>query len=110
MWLAEHDQVSAAVQHALNAEDLNLAAAILETAVRPEILRGGMQKVQRWMALFPNKALDQHPRLLLDLCLLDALSDQANLVDLVARAECALASAQLAERRAPAHPSRIDYL
>ncbi len=97
VWLAEHDQVSAAVQHALNAEDLNLAAAILETAVRPEILRGGMQKAQRWMALFPNKALDQHPRLLLDLCLLDTFRVQANLVDLVTRTEAALAAAQLAE-------------
>ena len=101
IWLAEHDQVSAAVQQALSAEDLSLAAAILETAVRPEILRGGMRQAHRWLALFPNKDLDQHPRLLLDLCLLDTMGDQANLVDLVARAESAMASTQLAgkERR-----------
>ena len=97
VWLAEHDQVSAAVQHALSAEDLNLAAAVLETAVRPEILRGGFQQAQNWLALFPNNALDQHPRLLVELCLLDTFRVQANLVDLVTRTEAALASAQLAE-------------
>ncbi len=96
-WLAEHDQVSAAVQHALSADDLNLAAAILETAVRPEISRGGFQQAESWLALFPNNALDQHPHLLLDLCLLDTFRVQANLVDLVTRTDAALASAQLAE-------------
>ena len=97
-WLARHDQITAAVQHALSADDLSLAAAILEAAVRPEILRGGTQQAQRWLALFPDDALDQHPRLLLDLCLLGLMRLQANLVDLVARTDAALASAQLADK------------
>ena len=96
-WLARHDQVTAAVQHALAADDLSLAAAILEASVRPEILRGGTKQAQRWLALFPNNALDQHPRLLLELCLLGLMRVQANLVDLVARTDAALASAQLAD-------------
>ncbi len=96
-WLARHDQVTAAVQHALAADDLSLAAAILEAAVRPEILRGGTKQAQRWLALFPNNALDQHPRLLLDLCLIAIMRDQAYFVSLVARTDAALASALTAE-------------
>ena len=86
------------MQHALRADDLSLAAAILEAAVRPEILRGGTQQAQRWLALFPDDALDQHPRLLLELCLLGLMRVQANLADLVARTDAALASAQLADK------------
>ena len=97
-WLARHDQITAAVRHALRADDLSLAAAILEGAVRPEILRGGTQQAQRWLALFPDDALDQHPRLLLDLCMLGLMRLQVNLVDLVARTDAALASAQLADK------------
>ncbi len=97
-WLARHDQVPTAVQHALRADDLPLAASILEAAVRPEILRGGTQQAQRWLALFPDDALDQHPRLLLELCLLGLIRIQANLADLVARTDAALASAQLADK------------
>ena len=97
-WLARHDQITAAVQHALSADDLSLAASILEAAVRPEILRGGTQQAQRWLALFPDDALDQYPRLLLDLCLLGLMCVHPNLVDLVARTDAALASAQLADK------------
>ena len=97
-WLARHDQITAAVQHALRADDLSLAAAILEAAVRPAILRGDTQQAQRWLALFPDDALDQHPRLLLELCLLGLMRVQANLADLVARTDAALASAQLADK------------
>jgi LuxR family maltose regulon positive regulatory protein len=98
VWLAQHDQVSAAVQHALSAEDLSLAAAILETAVRPEILRGGTRQAQSWLDLFPNDALDQHPRLLLDWCLLSLMRVQKNLIDLVSRTDAALTSARLVEK------------
>jgi LuxR family maltose regulon positive regulatory protein len=96
-WLARHDQVTAAVQHALAVDDLSLAAAILEAAVRPEILRGGTKQAQSWLALFPNNALDQHPRLLLNLCLLAMMRNQAYLMSLVARTDAALASALIAE-------------
>ena len=104
-WLARHDQIIAAVQHALAADDLFLAAAILETAVRPEILRGGIRQAESWLALFPNDALDRHPLLLLDLCLLRSIRFRTDLVDLVSRTDTALASAQLSEeerRRAQA--------
>ena len=85
-WLARHDQVTAAVRHALAAEDLPLAASILETSVRPEILRGGTQQARKWLSLFPNDALDQYPCLLLDLCLLGLIGVQPNMARLVARA------------------------
>ena len=97
-WLARHDQVTAAVQHALKADDLSLAAAILEAAVRPEILSGGTQQAQNWLALFPDDALDKHPLLLLELCLLGLMRFEANLVNLVARTDAALASAQLVDK------------
>ena len=88
------------------ADDLSLAASILEAAVRPEILRGGTQQAQRWLTLFPDDALDRHPRLLLELCLLGLMCVQANLADLVARTDAALASAQLADKERSAYPSR----
>ncbi len=109
-WLARHDQITAAVQHALRADDLSLAAAILEAAVRPAILRGDTRQAQRWLALFPDDALDQHPRLLLELCLLGLMRVQANLADLVARTDAALASAQSGRQRTPAHPGRTHVL
>jgi len=66
--------------------------------VRPEILRGGTRQAQNWLDLLPDDALDQHPRLLLELCLLGVMRDQADLVDLVTRTEAALASARMADR------------
>ena len=68
-------------------------------------LRSGTRQAESWLALFPDKALNQYPCLLLDLCLVRLLRFQANLVDLVARTEAALASAQMADnerRRAQA--------
>ncbi|MEE4237367.1 MAG: LuxR C-terminal-related transcriptional regulator, partial [Anderseniella sp.] len=92
--------VTAAVQHALCADDLSLAAAILEAAVRPEMMRGDTQQAQEWLTRFPNNALDQYPHLLLDWCLLEMMRVQTNLIELVARTEAALALAQLtAEER-----------
>ena len=108
-WLARHNQVTAAVQHALCADDLSLAAAILEAAVRPEIMRGDTQQAQDWLTLFPNNALDQYPHLLLDWCLLEMLRVQTNLIEWVARTDAALALAQLTDGGASARPSRTHH-
>ena len=96
-WLAEQEQITAAVRHALAADDLSLAAAILKAVLRPEILCGGTQQAQSWLSLFPNDALDQYPRLLLDLCLLGMIGLQADLAGLVTRADVALVPAQMAD-------------
>ena len=65
--------------------------------MRPEILCGGTQQAQSWLSLFPNDALDQYPRLLLDLCLLGMIGVQADLAGLVTRADVALVPAQMAD-------------
>ena len=62
-WYEEHDQVDAAIGHALSARDFDRAAFLVELAV-PEIRRHRQEaKVNGWLSALPDDTVRRSPLL-----------------------------------------------
>ncbi|WP_457939869.1 LuxR C-terminal-related transcriptional regulator [Mesorhizobium sp. 10J20-29] len=64
-WLAEHNHVSDAVDHALQAGDTDFAAKLVETCAMPLIMQGHIPRLTEWLNQLPEAVVAQRPRLLL---------------------------------------------
>jgi LuxR family maltose regulon positive regulatory protein len=63
-WFAEHGYIDEAIQHALNADDMATAVAILE-ANNQDLLNGlDRHTLERWLSRLPEEIIWQRPRLL----------------------------------------------
>lgn len=77
-WLAQHEQVDAALAMLLpthgsedaahSAADLEFAADIIERACRPALLRADLTAVRRWIGRLPTDLVRRRPRLALEAC------------------------------------------
>lgn len=64
-WLAQHEWLSLAIEHALAAPDFALAAQLIEAGADPLLRRGEHNTVERWLTRLPLAELDRYPPLLL---------------------------------------------
>jgi LuxR family maltose regulon positive regulatory protein len=77
-WLAQHDQVDAALamllpvhsgeETAHSTADLEFAADIIERACRPALLRADLTAVRRWIGRLPTDLIQRRPQLALESC------------------------------------------
>lgn len=80
LWLAQHDQVDAALAMLLPADDdeptrtsdqftdVEFAADLVERACRPALLRADLMTVRRWLGRIPEDIVRTRPRLALEAC------------------------------------------
>ncbi len=62
-WLAKHDFIDEAIQHALLGQDYDTAATLIEKAAHPLIFSGQMTTVNNWIRQLSEDALSARPRL-----------------------------------------------
>jgi LuxR family maltose regulon positive regulatory protein len=91
-WLAEHDQVDAALDLLLPQLPQE-AAAIVTVAGRRALLKHELADARRWMAMLPDAVIAASPRLALDAAWLCLFSEGVNLRTHVSRALDTLAAA-----------------
>ncbi len=89
-WLAGHEQLLAAISHLLQAEDLDQAAALVESRIRSAILANPIGAEQMFDALPPDAAL-RRPRLMLERCLASVMANRKDLAFHVQNAQRSLA-------------------
>lgn len=89
-WLAGHEQLLPAISHLLQAEDLDQAAALVESRIRPAILVNPISAEQMFDALPPDAAL-RRPRLMLERCLASVMANSKDLALHVQNAQRSLA-------------------
>lgn len=64
-WFAQNDLLETAIHHALQAQDLNLAAAFMEQEL-PNVLNSeDWLTLRRWLTLLPEEFIDSRPGLLM---------------------------------------------
>jgi LuxR family maltose regulon positive regulatory protein len=62
-WYAKNDAVEDAIQHAIEAQDLELAASIIEASAKSVLFQGQLRTLMRWTELLPEERLGAHPQL-----------------------------------------------
>ena len=63
-WFAQRDLLDTAISHALAAEDLNLAADLMEQALCAVLNREDLQTLDRWQRLLPQEFIYNRPGIL----------------------------------------------
>ncbi len=89
-WLASHEQLLPAISHLLQAEDVDQAAALVESQIRSAILVNPIRAEQLFDALPPDAAL-RRPRLMLERCLASVMANSKDLALHVQNAQRSLA-------------------
>jgi LuxR family transcriptional regulator, maltose regulon positive regulatory protein len=64
-WFAQNDLLDLALHHALQAEDLNLAAAFMEQDLPNVLNHEDWLTLKRWLRLLPEEFIDSRPGLLM---------------------------------------------
>ena len=64
-WFEEHGLLDEALQHALAAGDLDLAARQMNAGLRDVLNRQGRPTLERWLRLLPEEMIQRHPGLLM---------------------------------------------
>jgi LuxR family transcriptional regulator, maltose regulon positive regulatory protein len=64
-WFAQHNFLSAAIEHALTASDFVLAADLIERSADALVKQGEHHTLRGWLQRLPISVLDANPRLLL---------------------------------------------
>jgi LuxR family maltose regulon positive regulatory protein len=98
-WLAQHDEVDAALS-LLPPDDMDAAARLVGGRLRPTLLRGNLLAARRWLARIPAPRRLAHPSLAVDAAWLALLGNDRDLAARIAEARTALASCADPERTA----------
>jgi LuxR family maltose regulon positive regulatory protein len=64
-WLARHGRVEEALQHALTANDLDLAARLMERGLCDVLNREDRPTLERWLRLLPEEIIVRRPGMLM---------------------------------------------
>ena len=64
-WFEEHGLIDEALQHALAAGDLDLAARQMNAGLRDVLNREDRPTLERWLRLLPEEMIQRHPGLLM---------------------------------------------
>ncbi len=75
-WYEQHGFIVEAVQHALSAPDVELAARLLEPIALPVTLHGQLYTVLGWLNALPEALIRTRPRLCVDYALLLTFTNQ----------------------------------
>lgn len=89
-WLVRQEQLLPALRHLLEAGDEDAAAALVESRIRPAILRHPVRAQQLFDALPPEVA-KRRPRLMLERCLISLINANKDLAHHVDNAQRCLA-------------------
>ncbi len=92
-WFEKNELVGEAIQHALDAQDWERAARLVEAHTEQALRRAELATLERWLAAFPPERLENDPRLLLVQALsltLRAPSHYLRIQELVTRAQTLL--------------------
>lgn len=65
IWFAKSGLIDAAIRHALQAQDLQLAANLMEQELCRILNREDRRTLERWLSLMPEAFIDTHPGLLM---------------------------------------------
>ena len=65
VWLGEHGYVEEALQHALAAEDINLAASHMSASFSEVLNREDRPTLERWQRLLPENVIQSQPEFLM---------------------------------------------
>lgn len=98
-WFFDHDLPNQAIYHALEANDLPLAAGFMEQSLREVLNHEDRPTLERWLGLMPEKFITQNPGLLIMRAYLHALRWEPGSIDQVIRqAEPLIDKSDLSER------------
>ncbi len=75
-WFEQHGSLVEAVQHALAAHDVELAARLIERIALPAILQGQFSTVSRWLKALPEVLVQTRPFLCIPYAAVLVLSNQ----------------------------------
>jgi LuxR family maltose regulon positive regulatory protein len=63
VWYEQHGLLGEAIEHALDAEDHERAAQLIEQAAEATLMRGEMMTLRSWVERLPGQTVDAHPGL-----------------------------------------------